>query len=188
MNTQLAGLVDEYRRAGQRLERLAEKVPGERWRQRPDPARWSIGECVAHLNLTAEHYVQIVEPALATARQRVQDGSTTESSPRRYRRDLRGWLLWKLNGPPVRLRIRTQAAFVPEGKESPDKLRADFARLQERQIGWVEAADGLPIDQVFVVSPFDARVRYNLFSCLSILPRHEHRHLWQAEQVAKRLR
>ncbi len=24
---------------------------------------------------------------------------------------------------------------------------------------------------------------YNLFACLTILPRHQHRHLWQAEQA-----
>jgi hypothetical protein len=24
---------------------------------------------------------------------------------------------------------------------------------------------------------------YNLFACLTILPRHQHRHFWQAEQA-----
>jgi hypothetical protein len=33
------------------------------------------------------------------------------------------------------------------------------------------------------VSPFAPGVRYNLYSTLSILPRHQERHLWQAEQV-----
>jgi len=26
-------------------------------------------------------------------------------------------------------------------------------------------------------------VRYNLYACFTILPRHQHRHLWQAERV-----
>jgi len=26
-------------------------------------------------------------------------------------------------------------------------------------------------------------VRYNLFACFTILPLHQHRHLWQAERV-----
>ena len=39
-----------------------------------------------------------------------------------------------------------------------------------------------------IVSPFDGRLRYNLYSCLTILPAHQHRHLWQAERVLEELR
>lgn len=183
---QLQELVDEYRAAGERLARLVAQVPAERWRQRPDPKRWSVGECVAHLNLTAEHYTDLVETALAEARGLLDAGEPVPTG--RYRRDFKGWLLWKSMGPPVRFRTRTKANFVPEGTDSVDKLFEDFARLEARQVGWVEACEGLPIDRVLVTSPFNERLRYNLFSCLSILPRHEHRHLWQAEQVALRLR
>ena len=47
-------------------------------------------------------------------------------------------------------------------------------------------ADGLPLDRILVESPFDARVRYNLYSALVMLPRHQHRHLDQAEAAAGR--
>jgi hypothetical protein len=36
---------------------------------------------------------------------------------------------------------------------------------------------------VKIGSPFNTRVKYNVFSALSVLPRHQHRHLWQAEQT-----
>ena len=32
-----------------------------------------------------------------------------------------------------------------------------------------------------------AKLRYNLYSCLTILPPHQHRHLWQAERVLEQL-
>jgi hypothetical protein len=51
----------------------------------------------------------------------------------------------------------------------------------------VHEAEGLPLHRVKIVSPFNARVRYNLFSALSILPRHQHRHLWQAELAGRSL-
>ena len=35
-------------------------------------------------------------------------------------------------------------------------------------------------------APIDARARYNLFAALGIVPRHQHRHLWQAEQTYRR--
>jgi hypothetical protein len=52
----------------------------------------------------------------------------------------------------------------------------------------VEEADGLALGRIRITSPFDSRLRYNLFSCLTILPRHQQRHIWQAEQVLERLR
>jgi hypothetical protein len=82
------------------------------------------------------------------------------------------------------MRTKTTAAFVPTGAASRDQLVAEFTRLQTEQIGLVKACDGLPINQVLITSPFDAKFRYNLYSALTILPRHQHRHLWQAEQVA----
>ena len=39
-----------------------------------------------------------------------------------------------------------------------------------------------------ITSPFNPRIRYNLYACLTILPPHQERHIWQAEQVLERLR
>ena len=61
---------------------------------------------------------------------------------------------------------------------------ADFERLQSEVIACVSAAEGLPIDNVKLASPFDARVRYNLYAALTLVPRHQHRHLLQAERAA----
>jgi hypothetical protein len=88
-------------------------------------------------------------------------------------------------GPPVRARAKTTAAFVPGANVPPAELISEFSRLQQEQIDRVRQCDGLPIQHVKVQSPFNARVRYNLFSCLSMLPPHQHRHLWQAEEVVK---
>lgn len=177
MHPQLQAIADELDTAGGRLGSLARQVPEESWTRRPDPARWSVAECVAHLNLTSLAFLPIIDDAIARARE--IDGP----APRRYRRDPVGWLLWKSSGPPVRLRIKTTAAFVPTGDRRRGDLVTEFDRLQVELVGRVRRADGLRIDRVKVTSPFDARVRYNLYAALSILPRHQHRHLWQAEQV-----
>src|SRR2546425_3586757 len=103
-------------------------------------------------------------------------------SPNRYRRDPIGWLLWATMGPPVRFRIKTIARFLPSSVAAPELLVQEFDRLQAAQLDCLAQADGLPLSQVRVTSPFNARVRYNLYSCLTILPRHQHRHLWQSER------
>jgi hypothetical protein len=75
------------------------------------------------------------------------------------------------------------ARFLPSSAVAPSILIEEFDRLQTAQLESVARADGLPLEQVRMTSPLNARVRYNLYSCFTILPRHQHRHLWQAERV-----
>ncbi|HVH66279.1 MAG TPA: DinB family protein [Gemmatimonadales bacterium] len=180
MHPQLELIADEYRNAQARLDALARAIPAERWGRRSDPERWSVAECVAHLNLTSRDYLPLLRDAIARARalERGPGGPVA-----RYRRDLIGWLLWRTMGPPVRLRLKTIRRFVPEGTAVPEVLVQEFHRLQAAQLDCLAEADGLSLMRVRVTSPFNARVRYNLYACFSILPRHQHRHLWQAEQV-----
>ncbi len=86
-------------------------------------------------------------------------------------------------GPPVRARVQTAAPFIPPSTAPPGELVAEFDRWQAAQVSCVAAADGLALERLSISSPFVGRLRYNLYACLTILPRHQHRHLWQAEQV-----
>ena len=47
----------------------------------------------------------------------------------------------------------------------------------------VRQARGLVIDRVEMTSPFDRRVRYNLYSGLRAVAAHQRRHLWLGEQA-----
>jgi DinB family protein len=177
VHPQLQAITDEYESAGVRLRRLLETVPAERWAERPAPERWSIAECVGHLNLTTEGFRPLVEAALAEGRRR------GGPAPEHYRRDFVGWLMWRTAGPPARVRVKTTARFVSQSTAPARGLVTEFERLQAEQLRWVAAADGLPLGSLQITSPFNARLKYNLYSLLTILPRHEHRHLWQAEQA-----
>jgi hypothetical protein len=181
VHPQLQLVVDDFTAAQERLRRLAAAVPESLWAMRHDPARWSVGECVAHLNLTAEAYLPLIRRGIAEGR---AFGHPTTA---RFRRDFVGWLLWRAAGPPVRHRIRTTAQFDPSGHQPRAVTLDTFDRLQAEQVRSVQEADGLPLSRIRITSPFDARLRYSLFSCLTILPRHQQRHLWQAEQVLEGL-
>ena len=182
MHPQLQVVADELVAAQARLHRLADSTHESWWSRRPDPDRWSAGECVAHLNLTALAFLPLIRRALEQA------ATLGAGAPARLRRDLIGWMLWRTAGPSPRFRVRTTAPFVPTGSESLPALRATFDRLQVEQLACVSQADGRPIHRVKITSPFDPRLRYNLYACFTVLPRHQERHLWQAEQVLERVR
>lgn len=53
MHPRLQRVVEQFAAGEARLGWLAERVPHEGWLRRPEPTRWSLAECIAHLNLTA---------------------------------------------------------------------------------------------------------------------------------------
>ena len=177
MQQQLQEVVDELGAAQSRLHALARATDPADWTRRPDPARWSIAECVAHLNLTSAAYLPLLRQALAE--------TNRSTGIRRYRRDPLGWFLWRTAGPPVRRRVKTTAQFIPQAASGQADLVAEFDRWQAELVACVRGAEGLPLSRLRIRSPFDPRLKYNVYAALTILPRHQQRHLWQAEQVAK---
>jgi hypothetical protein len=179
----LARIVREFREAASQLHLLVDGLPDDIWARRNDPNRWSVAECVAHLNLTGRAYVPLLREALDNAR------SLPERDPRRYRRDLIGWVLSVTTGPLPRFgskrlgRVRTTPTFVPERDLPRARTLEEFDRLQAEQIDVARRSEGLAVHRVQIASPFDRRIRYNLYSALVILPRHQIRHIQQAESV-----
>ena len=179
MHPQLVELETEFTEASRRLAALERTLPATRWTRPPSDGGWSAIECVQHLNLTAQATLPRVQGALDEARR------LGGAVPDRYRRDVWGWLLWRALREPGKFRTRTPPAFVPDAHLPPSEILDTFRQLQAEQLSCVRACDGLPIHRVRVSSPFRESPRYSLFSALSILAVHQHRHLWQAERAAR---
>lgn len=159
-----------------RAHTLAAHTPPELWHTRPTPERWSISDGVQHLVLTIDAFLPRIDEAIRHATRPVPPCS------RRFRHGIVGRvLLWMLE-PPYRYRVRTGPAFIPTAPRGPD---ADLADLMERHAALRERlalSDGLALDRHTLVSPFDARVRYSLFTTYCVIAAHERRHLWQVEK------
>jgi hypothetical protein len=111
--------------------------------------------------------------------------SSRPHTPARYRRNALGWLAWKIVAPKGGLKTKAIAAVVPNPAAPVEDLVRDFIRLQREVIACVREADGLPLESVKVRSPFHGRMVYNVYAALTLVPRHQHRHLRQAEQAAQ---
>lgn len=184
MQSQLAEIAQSLESAQSHLRRLTDKLPESDWNTRPAANRWSAAECVEHLNLTSRAYIPLLRDAVASA------GEERRSPTKHYRHDALGWFLARMFGPLRHLgrfrliRVKTTPAFVPKPGRSRTDILSDFVRLQAELISLIRSADGLPIDEVKIVSPFGGRMRYSAYSALVIVSRHEHRHLDQAEEAA----
>jgi hypothetical protein len=166
-----------------RLHQLAPGVDEAAWSRRPSPPGWSVGHCVAHINLTAVEFLPRLERAVAAGR------PPTNAGTGRFKLGALGWLFVKLLEPPVRFRVRTPAALDPAEPPPLASALAEFDRHHDALDRLIVGAGGLPLDRLKVISPFDPRqrMRYSVYLALRIIPAHERRHLWQAEQVLKSL-
>jgi DinB superfamily len=177
MHPQLQTIAQALDAAAARASRLVEGVNEGRFHRRPGGTRWSLAECLGHLNLTSRAFLPAIDTALSEAR------ALGTAAPERYRRDPGGWLLEAMLEPPVHLRLPTTAPFQPPATGTREEILRAFGELQQSLRQRLEQADGLDLARVRIASPFNERLRYNLYSCFRILAAHQRRHLWQGEQA-----
>lgn len=168
----------ELNEATRRAWHLVQSTDGRLFTVRPHPMSWSAAECLGHLSLSTELFLPVLRSAIDQAKK------TPRGTPKM---DLIGRVLAWFLEPPIRKRVQTTAPFVPKSTRAKAESFGEFAALQERLIDLLHEAEGIDW-KTRIVSPFDKRVRYNVYSAFRIVAAHERRHLWQAEQAVAELR
>ncbi len=172
----------ELNETTQRARRLIDTTEPRLFTVRPHPSSWSAAECLAHLSLASESFLPVLRNAIEDGRKRGLNGDSRPSM------DLLGKILKWFLEPPVRKRVKTRAPFVPRAVRARAEAMGEFAALQAQLIEILHTARGLAIDKLKIISPFDSRIRYNIYSAFRIVAAHQRRHLWQAEQAIEELR
>ena len=149
---------------------------------RPHPASWSAAECLSHLSISTELFLPVIAQSIEEGRKR---GLITSKKPSM---DLLGRILRWFLEPPIRKRVATSTPFVPRSVRAKAEAFGEFSSLQSKLIDLLHQASGLDLGKLKIISPFDKRVRYNLYSAFMIVVAHQRRHLWQAEQAVAALR
>lgn len=174
---QLAQVKEELALARERARLLCKGLDEARWACRPSPARWSVGECLMHLNITSEQFIPLLDQAIRDGRARKVEGRPP------HRLGLLSWALLKYMEPPYRMKTKTAPGFEP-GRLEPMAATLDrFDYLQQEVQARIDRSAGLALDRLTLISPFDRRVKYNLYAAFRLIAAHQRRHLWQAERT-----
>jgi hypothetical protein len=170
-------LDDNERRAAALLSGLDDAAVN--WR--PDGRSWSTAQCIDHLNVTARVYQAAMEPALEAARRK----GRTRRGPIRP-----GWFerkfLESLEPPPKR-KLPAPSKIVPTMRGNREKLLEEFRRQHANLSELISASAGLDLGSIRFQNPFIPLLRFTVGTGLLVIPAHERRHLWQAEQLRTRL-
>jgi hypothetical protein len=167
----------ELNEAALRARTLVDSTAARFFTVRPAPTSWSAAECLAHLSISTELFLPVLRKAIDDARAK---NLTSQKQPSK---DLLGRILRWFLEPPIRQRVKTSAPFVPKSTRAKSEALAEFTNLQQRLLGLLHETRGLHLGKMRIVSPFDKRVKYNVFSAFHIIVAHQRRHLWQAEQA-----
>lgn len=172
----LEAIEKELNQATARAWALVSSTDGRLFTVRPTPGSWSAAECLSHLSISSQSFLEPLRNAIDSARAK---GLTARKPPRM---DLLGRVLRWFLEPPIRQRVKTAAPFVPKSVRAKAEAFGEFASLQSKLTDLLHETRGLDLNRMKIVSPFDRRIRYNVYSAFRILVAHERRHLWQAEQ------
>lgn len=181
MHPQLSDLDAAYLAVQGQVERAFAGLSETAIHQRPATGGWSVAECVAHLTLTTQAFLPLLDEALARCPPATGTGV-------RFRTSFLGWMLARSLEPPVRFRTRTTAPFVPSASGSAGSVVGEFVQSQESLRKRLRDSDGRDLNRARIRSPFNQRLSYNVFAAFRILAAHERRHVWQAERVLRGLR
>lgn len=169
---ELVALIDE-------AERIAGPLSAAQALWRPEAGRWSVADCIEHLNETARRYIERVDGGLTLARRK-----------RRHDGPVHFGFLFKRAiasmEPPPQHRLPAPDAFVPEAPQWPEALE-DHRALLEAVIVRLDTAisSELDLNAVRVASPVTSLLRMRLGTAFAFLAAHARRHLWQAERVTR---
>lgn len=182
--------MDLLRRAVDRAERLAADLTPAEAAASPDPPRWSVNECLAHLTRTTTSYLDRMIPAIERARAKGWTGGEPYGDGPLVRGAIGRMILSAMRGGPAKLRVKAPRIFRPPPPETLvlDRVLADFRSATERLVGLLDESRGLPLGRIRFRTPVRMPFRVTAAQAFEILGLHDHRHLDQAEKAKADLR
>jgi hypothetical protein len=171
----------EINEACQRAEALVLGLTPEQLTKQPEAGKWSVAECILHLNTTAEVMQGLMKTAIAQAK----FDNNVGTGP--FKIGLKGRVLIWIAEPPPKFRIPAPPHLRPPARiDNPLKLLPDFLKAQDEWERLIRESANLDVSKIKVgklFSPFRARFA----AALPWMMAHQRRHLLQAENVKRQI-
>jgi hypothetical protein len=159
-------------RALRKFSSLSEKQMN--WK--PGPDSWSIGECISHLINSNALYLSKIESIIAS-------NTSAPAKDFSYKQSFVGKLIVKGVTPANERKSKTFKVFFPDASEISKSIINDYAASSQKFIELAYKLRHLDLTKLKLSSPVNKVLRMNLGDPLILIPKHDERHLNQAERV-----
>lgn len=181
MTTSSNNLMEQINESRRRAEALVSGLSAEQLTRRPEPGKWSIAECLAHLNATAATVQRLMSRAMERGRREKKFGGGTFSL------GMRGRLMVWIAEPPPKFRIPAPRNVRPPAAiAEPLRLLPEFLEAQNEWERLMREQEGLDLARI-KVGKWNSVFRARLAAALPWMMAHQRRHLLQAENVKRRI-
>ncbi len=145
----------------------------------PAPEKWSIAQCLAHLNSVAGSYTKAMGRAIEQGWEQGIEGDTGS----RYSAFER-WFIRSMEPPPKRA-LPAPALAKPPSDHDIEAVVEPFLSARDRLGELMQRANGLDLRRIKLRSPFAKLIKFRLGAAFAFIAAHERRHVWQAWQVRR---
>jgi len=181
MNLDIDRCTQDMKEARLRVQSLVSGLPPDQFTKQPEPGKWSVAECLLHLNTTAKVVQSLMEKAIAEGKR----NNTVGGGP--FGIGFKGRLLVWIAEPPPKFRIRAPRSVRPPSQiDNPLRLLPDFLKAQDEWERLIRESAGLDLGKVKVGPRFSA-FRARLAAIWPWMMAHQRRHLLQAENVKRQI-
>ena len=169
-------LTSELDAADARATALAKGLTVAQLNWKPRPDAWSIGQCLEHLCISNEVYVEPIAESLRSH----PTGSVDEITAGWFGR----WFIRNYIEPTTQnKRARAPRKIVPIAKHIDSSILDRFVASNAKVRDIIDRAQEHDVNRVRFKNPFVPLIRFTVGTGLQIIARHNHRHLLQAERV-----
>jgi len=143
---------------------------------KPSEEKWSIGECIEHLDVTHKLYNSKIKEL-----QRLFKDSGEGSL--KFKHTFSGRMILKYVDPNSTTRSKTFKIFKPSMRQINTNTISSFCEEVEMMISFAEKLHGVDLKKLKISSPVSKLLKMNIGDALLINLYHDKRHLNQAEKI-----
>jgi len=140
------------------------------------PGSWSVGECISHLTNSNGLYLIKIENIINS----LPTGSENDFP---YKQSFMGKMIVKGVDPSNIKKSKTFKVFFPSSSDIQKNIIDEYAKSSKKLIELCNNVLHLDLKKINLSSPVNKLIKLNLGDPLIIIPKHDERHLNQAERV-----
>ncbi len=179
----IEGLLAEIGKIEHFTETQIAPLPVDKLLQRPSPKRWSILECLEHMNLSSGHYIKRLEKLIPELEKVAPTQEDYEFKPGFFGEKFSTGILPKKDGT-LSNSMKTFFFFEPKlAKTKKHRSLEEFITMNQTTVELLERAKKIDLNKGKVTSTLGPIFRFKTGDAFRFAIGHNVRHMVQIERV-----